>query len=209
MPNWIANKLTGVTEKELKPYMSKENDSTEYLDFNKIIPMPEELNIESSSTTSQGLEMLMTKTFTEKDLGNLSDIDKKRLILGCKAFSNLIKYGDVDWYYWHINHWGTKWNCTDYAFDGDSCTFFTAWNSPLPIIQKLSEILQTKITVAYADENCGYNTGRYEFDCGQCVEEYCPSGGSKEAFELYNEAWCNDYPIKQDKDGNWYIDWEE
>lgn len=52
MPNYVLNRMTGVTEEELRPYISVAEDGTEYLDFKKIIPMPKELDIGSSTDGS-------------------------------------------------------------------------------------------------------------------------------------------------------------
>ena len=65
-----------------------------------------------------------------------------------------------DWYKWHIDHWGTKWEAYDcYTKIGKTCimlVFSTAWTPPIPIIHKLS-VLGYKITVRYADEDYGVN----------------------------------------------------
>ena len=56
MPNWVSNHLTIYGENAVEVLRSllvksEDNDCGYELDFNKIIPMPEELNIESGSVT--------------------------------------------------------------------------------------------------------------------------------------------------------------
>lgn len=70
MPNWTMNKI--ICKKSIgDKILSKEND--EYiLDFNKIIPMPKELQIESGSRGHRGLMYLFSKTdnIEEKEIIN-------------------------------------------------------------------------------------------------------------------------------------------
>lgn len=65
MPNWVANHLTihGENASRVLRSLLKENKETEDgydLDFNKIIPMPESLQIESGSRTNSCVEMYLT-----------------------------------------------------------------------------------------------------------------------------------------------------
>ena len=59
MPNWVTNKLTfeGEGKEDLiKSLLTKDSESDEeYFDFNKIIKMPEELFVEKSSRSREGL----------------------------------------------------------------------------------------------------------------------------------------------------------
>lgn len=79
MPNWVQSKITGVTNEQLKPYISVSDDE-EYLDFNKIIPMPESLHIESGSRLKKGMEMFKTKNLSVELISNMTDDEKKRWI---------------------------------------------------------------------------------------------------------------------------------
>ncbi len=66
MPNWCFNHLTiEDTDKGEKPkeildrITNKDENGERYIDFNTIIPMPEELNIESGSDTLKALRWFM------------------------------------------------------------------------------------------------------------------------------------------------------
>ncbi len=99
------------------------------LDFNRIIPMPESLNIECGSRTDRGLkaykDFVYVYTFAEtekKDLLNIpqekeaaflrarQDIRRDEWELGRTAFQNEQKYGAPTWYQWAVAAWGTKWS---------------------------------------------------------------------------------------------------
>ncbi len=44
MPNWVTNRLK-VKSSIIEKYISKDNNNEEYLDFNKIIPMSNDLKV--------------------------------------------------------------------------------------------------------------------------------------------------------------------
>lgn len=94
MPNHVTNKLTIYgDENKIKECLSaikgiwkdypKENNRR--IDFNKIIPMPEEIKNTQSP--------------------NRDEKQAKELIK---------KYGYADWYDWSIANWGTKWNAYNF-----------------------------------------------------------------------------------------------
>lgn len=61
-----------------------------------------------------------------------------------------------DWYKWHVDQWGTKWDAYDgYTKIGKSYVTFvfsTAWSVAYPVIQKL-DVMGYDIEVRYADED--------------------------------------------------------
>ena len=75
-----------------------------------------------------------------------------------------------DWYKWHVDQWGTKWDAYDgYTKIGKSYVTFvfsTAWSVAYPVIQKL-KLLGYNIDVRYADENYGVNCGRLKYTSEQ------------------------------------------
>jgi hypothetical protein len=114
---------------------------------------------------------------------------------------------NCDWYPWRLSHWGTKWNSHDCDLSGSDLYMSTAWSCPVNIFRKLSELLQASFEVTYADEDYGVNTGNFTADNGEIYYNFTPNGGSKEAYELYNEAWEIDCSIIMDENGDWKLDW--
>ena len=110
------------------------------VDFNKIIPMPAELDIEAGSQTDRGLrayrdfisECMLEDRVTDAEKLALSaereerylkahpDIDEIDWRLGKAAYRNIRQYGSPTWYEWSIEHWGTKWNA--YGFYKEKAT---------------------------------------------------------------------------------------
>lgn len=207
MPNWVQSKITGITKDQLKPYISV-SDNEEYLDFNKIIPMPESLLIESDSKLMNGMDMFKKMNLSVELISNMTDEEKETLDLGFKGLYNELNFGYRDWYSWSVTNWGTKWNSHYCIFDDEVMYISTAWSVPFFVFQKLSELLDTEISIVYADEDCGYNTGRLTFSKGELIQDDCPPGASKEAYMNYNEAWDTSLPIKENPDGSYYVDWE-
>lgn len=79
------------------------------------------------------------------------------------------------WYSWRVSRmgWGTKWNAYD-VIDADThFAFNTAWSTPDPVIQALSQQFPTyTFYVEYADEDIGGdNHGTYTYINGELVGE--------------------------------------
>ena len=82
MPNHVHNVLTvlGATVDECKKILKSIQDDEEgagSISFQKIIPMPESLNIESSSKTDQSLELLLTMKNPDTPNYGLAKTEKK------------------------------------------------------------------------------------------------------------------------------------
>lgn len=63
MPNWVTAKLTvngDNSEKIIKSLLTKNEDKELNFDFNKIKPMPKELQITSGTTTDRAVELYLT-----------------------------------------------------------------------------------------------------------------------------------------------------
>ena len=198
MPNWVKNKITfeGTSDKieeMLKSIQSVDkNGDINYIDFEKIAPMPESLNIESGSSTDTGVALIKYLNGDDSELKKMLSYQwvvnagiktaeelfedfKKRgdyekiIEHGKKAIFNLENYGHTSWYSWAIENWGTKWNSTESYYDeyDEVLGFETAWSTPEPVIAELS-CLYPEITfiVEYADEDIGSNCGRYTLKDG-------------------------------------------
>ena len=148
MPNHITNILKFEGDSEQVHAMLDKIKSDELglgsIDFNKIIPMPDELQVVAGSIENIAVEMAIRlydkngdaykeyhqysdedfenrrKNYTESDL-ELADI-------GLKYLSNAVKYSASNWYIWCNQNWGTKWNSYNLNIINKDCiTFQTAW----------------------------------------------------------------------------------
>lgn len=180
MPNWITNQLYSDAETIKKIVSLVKSEDSEF-DFNKILPMPEEL----VGTTAPSRIVSETEYAINPDKGIT------------ESMSNELnkKFGSNNWYDWAIHNWGTKWNACDIYISNEMIEFNTAWSNPMPIFQKLSEMFpDSNFEVMYADEDFGHNTGKYKLFEGEMVDCYFPDGGTKEAYELALEVYGdNDY----------------
>ena len=216
MPNHVTNiiEIKGDPTRIKALFEAVKND--EYgigsIDFNKLIPMPPELDIEEGSKTSRGLkaykDFIEVYTFNGQkgdfDLLNIPekseqaflrvrpDTDRATWDLGKQAFQNEQKYGAATWYKWRIRNWGTKWNAYGYddgvPFDGKSLRFLTAWAPPQSVITKLSEMYpDLDFTHQFASEDIGVNCGEDEYHNGSLCGEYRPA--QQEAINFANGLW--------------------
>lgn len=208
MPNHVTNilKISGDEElvKRIRDEISDvdEDGDTRFIDFNKIIPMPESLRITSGSSTDQGIAILRYRAGDPKDILDMltwtwvrnegitdPDVLVERLLKNANleeaqiALDNLEKYGHKDWYSWAIDAWDTKWNAYSQEDLGeDGISFQTAWSNPLVVMAALSlKYPDAEFNVKYADEDLGQNVGEYTLRGGNIVYEDFPEGGSEEA----------------------------
>ena len=192
MPNWITNIVTFSGDEKIIAKLKEQvkGEQSEF-DFNKIAPIPKELEGTQSPTkivTQEEYdkqEERITKgelTKEEKDWG-LSRGLTQELVNEYKE-----KFGFADWYGWQSHNWGTKWNACDVIDMGEGFEFRTAWATPYNIFLKLSEMYpEIEIHVRYSDEDFGYNVGEYTLLDEEEIETYQPDGGSEEALELAME----------------------
>lgn len=105
------------------------------------------------------------------------------------------------WYIWNTTHWGTKWNSYDNEItgaEGDQVRiqFNTAWSHPYPIVEAISEAHpDLPIEVKYADEDLGSNCGGYVILNGVIVEQ-TTFKDHDEALEFaaqlkYGQSWAD------------------
>lgn len=217
MPNHVRNIIVIEADKakisEILDAIKNDEKGIGSIDFNKLIPMPESLDIECSSNTRKGLEIFKkfndkaknlikmidtipnskkfifaanAKKEIAKEIKSMSEEDKKLFCLGNQAYENIQNYGAPTWYEWSVEHWGTKWNAYDFDYDKDKTIYFnTAWSAPHNILQALSEKYpEVQLEHSWADEDIGYNVGERTYQGGERIYENIPLGGSKEAFDM-------------------------
>jgi hypothetical protein len=122
MPNWCNNTLQFESRKPIRdflmPYLNEMEDGGYEFDFNKIIPVPEDLNITCQPST--------------KD----EELQKK-------YDANQLKHGFRTWYEFSVAKWGTKWcGSGDFNHDDTAFVFDTAWSPSTPITEKLAKKLE-------------------------------------------------------------------
>lgn len=197
MPNYVKNILSfdGDPDRVGRLFSAIQGENGP-MDFNKLIPMPAELEIEAGSRTTAGFKKYMaflavTGLHTEMEPAYLAahpEIDREEWDLGKQAFHNLQNFGCPTWYEWRIQNWGTKWNASSAEVSDGRLSFLTAWNAPKPIMEKLSEMFPTvSIHHAWADEDIGHNCGERTYRNGDVTQEYLPMG--QEAVELGCDLW--------------------
>ena len=174
MPNHIFNTIKFKKEDREKFAKFMEEDR---LDFNKLVPMPQELN-EMGGDCGEKKEIVNEwKEFTKEvqitpanvdeyiekfrnevrenpeeypksaETANLVTMADGRGGTSVPSFqyqmyriAGKVKYGFSSWYDWSVANWGTKWNAYETEFDEEYLYFKTAWDTPLPIFEKLAEL---------------------------------------------------------------------
>lgn len=222
MPNWVTNILTveDVSEEKRREIFEAIKDDKEgygSIDFNKIIPMPESLNIHDGSDKDYAITIYLTERLTldPNDVGlenyisnrfspnwaeeiieriKTRDFVNKRMDelyeMGKQYIFNIVNYGYATWYDWCIENWDTKWNASSSCVgeENQDITFETAWSTPESVIRALSKLFPNIVfKVRFADEDFGYNVGEYSYHNGILIESYEPVGGSDEAMDMAAE----------------------
>lgn len=189
MPNHITNRLTIVgTEEQVKQVREaiKGEREEQFIDFNKVAPIPKELEgtVSPMSIISQEEYDEQERKIADNDLTE----NEKQWGLSRKLTKELseeyqAKFGADNWYTWQNANWGTKWNAYDqFEIDEQTIEFNTAWGTPYELLVNLSAMFpEVEFVVEYADEDFGYNVGTYTLEGGEETDSNIPSGGSKEA----------------------------
>ncbi len=193
-------------------------------DFNRIIPMPASLNMESGSFEYFAMEAAFRKDavlrykFSQlKSIPEMSDrdyamrlamYDKSEAILcqiGRQYIDNQIRYGATTWYEWCTKNWGTKWNAGETRLlDADTIMFDTPWSAPEKVIAQLAKMYpDIEVEHWWADEDMGYNAGRARYVGGKMLEQLCHIPCSNEAYEAYILCWGESECLYQDETGAW------
>ena len=163
MPNWCENRVdfSGSAEdiEALKPLIGTDEQP---ISFQKIKPMPQNLEIESGSSEI-GYEVMYGDvqkvlsyrwvqeagiTSQEELIGYLEKQHPAYLKRAEQYKSNLDRYGHKTWYGWRIEHWGTKWDLDPTSIQvvndsaGDySLVFYTAWAPPEGIYAAIQDLI--------------------------------------------------------------------
>lgn len=179
----------------------KSDDQKSVFDFNKIIPMPEELR--HNTSPSRIVSEDEYPAIHEKEMKDLLDEDKYVSLSITQGMSDELKrdFGADNWYEWSVQNWGTKWNAYRAEMFGTSLEFETAWSHPFPVMEQLSlKFPEITFYVRYADEDMGSNCGSYELQNGDrySEDEY---DNDDEGIRFACEVWGMDYSEDYDEFG--------
>lgn len=212
MPNNVTNKITFYGEqKNVSKVLNLIKGNDEYIDFNKIIPMPESLNIESGSNTDRAIAYYITERLTlpvwQTNLSSLisnmfssnwanevvsrvvtwaetaSDEEKDKLYnMGKQYMFNRENYGFYTWYDWCRYNWDTKWNAYSSSFDANSNTIEFDTAWSCPL-----SVLDKLAEMCY--EHGVYFTGKWaDEDCGCNVGVFESDCDGDEYWFSYEDA---------------------
>ena len=233
MPNHIQNQLivTSKTNEELDLFINAIKGEDEVIDFNTIIPMPQELKDTESSTkvdsavayfvskTDKGTELKETSRFrfpstfyTQEKFDKYNENELKELYELGERYYNIFKtYGYFNWYDWRLDNWGTKWNAYETSIgiptqNSVRIFFQTAWGGVPFVISKLVEKFpKLEFEYKFADEDRGYNGGVGQGYNGEFEFDYLEDG-SDSAYENYRDCWGYDESeFFKAEDGEWYF----
>jgi hypothetical protein len=191
------------------------------VDFNQVIPMPEELNIEESSDGHMGIAAITgqcgkyltypwvkkERIFTDKDFAAYVERERPKAIdLARKYISNQEKFGHKTWWGWCVENWGTKWNAysvgePELLSDRATIRFNTAWSPALPVIARLSELFPSvELTLRYFDEGWSF-AGEAFFAAGVHVDDcFAPSESDPRTRIIYREVYGEELPLVDDEE---------
>ncbi len=165
MPNNIQNDITIKGPKPtLAAIMELMRGPETPFDFNKLLPMPAELqSIHTGRTLIAGVRVSQWR-----------EIDGKTVAIDAAEIVQMHRqHGASNWYDWSIEHWGTKWNA--YAVSEPTITtrslryrFDTAWASPEIVMQALADRFQVSITVKVSGET--YDGKRYSYHVSPTID---------------------------------------
>ncbi len=163
MPNhtYHSMQISG-DEKCLEDFVTKHFDN-ENFNFNSIIPMPVELEDTTSPPKEPNPELVA-------------------------------KHGADNWYDWKIKNWGTKWNAYECSLITDKesieASFQTAWNTPMPIFEKLGKLYPELTFMLQIVDEGGYFGGTVDIVKGDVIEDLTEDKWKEYATELL--GWVDD-----------------
>lgn len=177
MPNHTANNFT-ITGPlvDIHRFINAVKNDKSNLDFNGVVPMPDDLRGTTSPVriqTQEQIDKIWADWNKKKDAGELSEyqlMEGKPWGLGItQETSDRLRreYGFNNWYDWAIANWGTKWNAYDvgeWSIDegadghGRATIYYeTAWTPVTELWLKVSKNYPTlEFFHEFADEGGGF-----------------------------------------------------
>jgi hypothetical protein len=206
MPNWCYNSLCVTGSKEiLADFVSKtlvprnmsseeEYDESHRFTFNILHPTPKAL--EGNFSPLRKLE------------GEDDTQYKERLA------ENVRLYGAEDWYKWHIDNWGTKWDasstCVEQLDDQNyNVQFHTAWSPPIDWFEKVIPMYpQLEFDLIFDEESqdyCGRMTGKDgEIDLEVGKPYFTDENDNRVIYDMNNGKWKYEHSGEFIEDEDFY-----
>jgi hypothetical protein len=201
MPNHVTNilEVNGINDEAIIDSLFNENNE---IDFNNIIPMPEEL-LKVTSPVRILTEAERNAEIAEherKKANNIPTFSDSFSITQEMSDDYINRFGANNWYDWALANWGTKWGGYDAERTSpDTVRFLTAWGTPFNAIETLSVLYPDhEFFVSFADEDFGSNVGEYTYINGEQVENYFPDSGSDEAYDMAADILGYDSRVDED-----------
>ena len=162
MPNWCFNRVTfSGTSGDIENLTAQLESDETHFDFNKIIPMPEEL-----VGICSPVQAFKTKAKVDEYNSNVPE-GVGQAITHAKHKALLKKYGHAEWYNWSLENWGCKWNNrheVDVSNDSEhgyaSYRFDTPWGPPEGIYHALKE-QYPEVTISWFYDEPGMEFSGY------------------------------------------------
>jgi len=217
MPNHVRNRLEIIASdgdvKNVTDFIRGEpyEDGRErIMDFNKIILMPEALNIEPHNGIENAIKNALKMEPDSHPLISILEMSNRETQpspltfndtewdLFLKGLNNVRQYGYISWYEWACFNWGTKWNAYEQSKEGFNVILFdTAWSNVSKLIIVLSNKFPTvKFKYEFSDEDIGHNCGSVNIKNGLCDAvniENCSNEAYYLAFKLRPD--CKKYYV--------------
>jgi len=166
MPNHCDNDLVinGANVPEVLGMIKSVDDDKCVLDFNRIIPYPEEFKVLDVRENNFKVELQAIDRNTPDSLSKLIDLwTRYDVPLGTFWIKDGFSLGGL---HWCKKNWGTKWNSYEgrvlYQSQTEaSLNFLTAWSPPIPVIARLASIFPDyRFDFNYYEQGaafCGHN----------------------------------------------------
>ena len=110
---------------------------------------------------------------------------------------------------WICKNWGCSSNVFNLSCENNKVIFSTLSGSPIPVLRKLSSMLNKSLIVKFASESPGEASGMYKIENGVVTSEYIPENFSNESMDIYMYLFEDYEYFYQDEDGNWHEKTEE
>lgn len=197
MANWVLNQIYAdkTTINKIKELVViKDEKGKLIVDFNKLIPMPEDLNITAPSwyistigenSVQKTLEPILKEIYkgnSQITQDQFVCLSMKRLTNICvkndllmrmiKGYYNIQRYGFPDWYDWCCHNWGCKWNACDSEVSEEEISFETPWSPSMKIFEELAH--RGLDFEAVCDIEGEDELMRLEYKDGHVMESYEP-----------------------------------